>query len=238
MRGFWVWGMAMLMALAWPAAGAETSQRYDVYAGGLKIGTLGLDGRVSGSRYAASGRVAGGGLIGVFVTFDFSGTSQGAVQGGQLRPDVYEARSDDGKTARTTRMQYQGGRPVSVTFDPERKPRDYDAAASGQAGTLDPISATFALLAEAPAGAACGRSVEVYDGRRRSRLTVTPRRAGRDGTFVCDGTYTRVDGFSDKLMAERQTFPFTLIFRESAGVMQVIRFETQTTFGRVTAIRR
>lgn len=224
---------------ALPVAATEIVQRYDVYVSGLKIGGLGLNARVEGQRYSASGRVSGSGIIGAFFTFDFSGQSIGAVlQDGRLRPQQYSATQSDGKTTRSTVIRYVAGTPRDVQFTPDRSKRPNDILPSRQKGTLDPISATFALLTEAPAGEACGRSVDIYDGLRRSRLTVEPRRPAKDGLFVCEGVYTRVAGYSASDLAKRRTFPFTMTFRELSGVMQVVKFQTDTTFGRATAIRR
>ncbi|MEO0388873.1 MAG: DUF3108 domain-containing protein [Pseudomonadota bacterium] len=238
-----IWGGALavlgLVALANSVQAASTDQRYDVYASGIKLGSLALKADNNGSQYAVSGRVSGGGLVGIFVTFDFSGTSQGSVRtDGRLQPIAYQARSDDGKTARTTRIAYRGGTPVSVSTDPPRNPRAYDAKPGAQGGTLDPISAVYAILGDAPVGQACGKTVEVFDGNRRSRLALGARQAAGDGRFVCAGTYTRVAGYSEKLLREKRTFPFQIQWLDRDGMMRVERFSTDTTFGRVNAIRR
>ncbi len=227
------------LALAGVAAAQEARQRYDVYIGGIRLGVLGLDSNISGNRYAASGRVAGSGIVGAIVQFDFAGTAQGIVRrDGSLQPTAYSARSDDGKTARTVTMSFKGTTPENVSFSPARRARDYDVQPGSQSGTLDPISATFSLLRDQPVAQACGKSVEIFDGSKRSRITVSPREAARDGLFACNGTYTRVAGFSEKLMRRKRNFSFQILFRDVDGIMEVVRFQSETTFGRASAIRR
>lgn len=221
------------------AFAAEETQRYDVYAGGIKLGTLGMNAQLNSNGYGVSARVAGGGLLGVFVKFDFSGQAQGRIAGnGTLGPLNYTGTSDNGKVKRTVSFGYRNGVPRNVSFSPARTPRPHDVGPEAQRGTLDPISATLALLRSLPVGQACGKSVDVFDGSKRSRLRMGARQATSDGLFVCNGTYSRIAGFSPKLMAKQQNFSFSTFWREQDGVMQVVRFQTQTTFGTVTAVRR
>lgn len=232
-------GLVLALGMAASGARADEKQRYTVYGGGIKLGSMALDARTGGGKYAASGRVSGGGLLGVFVTFDFAGQATGRIaKDGTLIPKSYVAKSDDGKTARTTKFSYGTKTPRGISFAPPRTPKPYDARPAKQAGTLDPISATLALLQAQPVGKACNKTVDVFDGSKRSRLTLGPRQAARGGKFVCAGIYSRVEGFSPKLMARRVNFPFSVTFVEVDGMMRVDRFSTDTTFGRVVAIRR
>ncbi|WP_161860523.1 DUF3108 domain-containing protein [Algicella marina] len=221
------------------AHAADEEQRYDVYAGGLKLGTMGMNANLANDRYAVNARVAGGGLLGALIKFDFAGRSEGRIAAdGTLQPASYSGTSDDGKRERTVKFTYGSKTPRNVSFSPARTPRDYDAAPSAQSGTLDPISATLSLLRPMPVGEACGKRVEVFDGSKRSRLSVAARQPARDGLFVCNGTYSRISGFSPKLMAKQVNFPFSIFWRETNGMMEVVRFQTDTTFGTVSAIRR
>lgn len=233
---------AVFIALALCASAtwaAEERQRYDVYAGGIKLGTLGMNANIERDRYGVSARVAGGGLLGVFVTFDFSGQAQGGItRSGALVPSRYTGTSDNGKVKRTISFTYNSSVPRNVSFSPARTPKPYDVGPEAQRGTVDPISATLSLLRPMPVGQACGKSVDVFDGSKRSRLSVGARQATRDGLFVCNGTYSRIAGFSPKLMAKQENFRFSTFWRERDGMMEVVRFQSQTTFGTVTAIRR
>ncbi len=231
--------LTLVGVLGAATAVAEERQRYDVYGSGLKLGTLGMNYNISGERYGVSGRVADGGLLGAFVKFDFSGTAEGTIASdGTLRPTRYSGTDDNGKRKRTVSFNFRSATPQTVSFSPARTPKPIDVSPSTQRGTVDPISATFSLLRDQPVGKACGKTVEVFDGSKRSRLRLAKRQPTNDGLFVCNGTYSRVKGFSAKLMAKQVNFPFSIIWREQDGIMEVVRFQTQTTFGTVSAIRR
>ena len=230
--------LALVLAFGSGAAQGQTKQAYDVSISGFKVGSLRLNAQENSSSYAVSGAIQGGGLIGAITSFSFSGTAKGGLNGaGSLIPREYASVSKSRGKERAVTMTYQGDTPASLTHAPTRKKRSYDAALSDGKGTLDPVSATYALLQDMPVGQACGRTVQVFDGTKRSRITV--RKRERDGeAWRCKGTYTRVKGWRAKDMEEKTNFSFALTFREVDGIMQVTSFETQSLFGKVVARRR
>ena len=226
--------LAAALFIGGAAMAAEERQIYDVYVGGIKSGTLGLSAAVEGNSYTAEGKIQTSGLLGALFEFAFSGTSRGEIRGDdRLVPVAYRAAQDDGDDVRSTTISYAGGMPSRVEIDPPRKRRKVPEKLLRD--TVDPVAATFALLR--PEDGSCTKQVEIFDGAKRSRITVSERR--RAGEFwACSGTYTRVAGFSKRQMEERTNFPFTLFYRETRGGMEVARFETQSTMGTVSAVRR
>ena len=75
---------------------------------------------------------------------------------------------------RDTDIDWEDGTPVSVSVEPPRESAPDPAA---QAGTLDPVSAGFAVLRDRAGRELCDTTVEVFDGSRRSRLAARRRRS-------------------------------------------------------------
>ncbi|NNU79955.1 DUF3108 domain-containing protein [Halovulum dunhuangense] len=239
-KGFLRNAVVMLGAVmfAGQAPAQETRQFYDVSVSGLHVGTMDLAANVEGAAYTARGEVRGGGLIGALFSFGFGGVASGRIlSDGALQPVIYDGYREDRGDRAETAIRYQGAQVREVTLTPVRKPRPFDIVPQEQRGVLDPISAAFAVLADQPVGAACDRGIEIYDGRRRSRLVIGPRQARGEG-FVCSGTYSRVAGYSPGQMAEKVDFPFTIHYREANGQMRVMAIETDSVIGKAVARRR
>ncbi len=106
-----------------------------------------------------------------------------------------------------------------------------------QRGTLDPVSAGFRLLRDAPADEICDTTVDIFDGSRRSRLKLAPP-AEKNGDLICAGTYARIEGEAHSASKQRE-FPFQMTFRtDDAGIARLQRIETRTQFGKAVVERR
>lgn len=223
-----------------PAAAMVTeNQVYDVYFRGIKGGTLSVATKVDGTRYQAQGKVQSRGLAQLFSPFAFSGNAVGRTSSdGALVPASYAGTSVDGKKKRVVKMRYSGDRLSRLSYTPEPRKRSWSISPSDQRGTRDPISATAEILQRAPAGEACGRTIEVFDGSKRSRLKLSKRKKSGN-LWRCDGVYSRVAGFRPKDMREKKNFKFAVYYRETKdGMMRAEKFESETLFGMVRAIRR
>ena len=99
------------------------------------------------------------------------------------------------------------------------------------------MSAGFRLFRTAPAEAVCDATVDVFDGSRRSRLSLA--RPTRDGeALVCAGTFARIEGEAHS-MADLREFPFKLVFvPNGGGLYRLERIEAPTNFGQAVLARR
>ncbi|MEM8742186.1 MAG: DUF3108 domain-containing protein, partial [Pseudomonadota bacterium] len=152
-------------------------------------------------------------------------------------PMRFEADSAFEDDRQRVEVAYKDGRPRVIAADPPFRPRPYAIAPEDQTGTLDPMAAALTLIRPEPKGAICNRTVDVFDGRRRIRLELGAPRKSHDG-LRCTGTYTRVAGFSPKIMRQGADFPFTVVFRANeAGIAEVWQIFADTDFGRAVALR-
>ncbi len=230
-----VLAVALAMALTVPAArAASLSANYDFYVSGIKVGTVSLATEESASSYSARAKVGTAGLLGAFLSFTYDGTAQGALGRGGPVPSLFTATSVTSGKKKTARIDWTNGAPAKVTVNP---PRDVKFDPANLKGSLDPVSAAFAVLRDGPAERMCSKKIDLFDGSRRSRLTVGPRRAEAGG-FSCAGSYARLEGEAQSLTPEGET-AFTIRFAtQSDGTARVRRIETGTSFGTAALERR
>lgn len=227
---------AALLTVATPLRAQTYDATFDFFLSGIRAGELEFTGQSSGGRYTATSTVRSAGLVGAFADFFFNGTSTGSLTGGgKVVPERFVARSKSPRAERDTRIDWQGGTPVSVSVEP---PRTSAPDPATQAGTLDPVSAGFALFRDSPAGEICNTRVDVFDGSRRSRLELGAPKPGADGEISCAGRYARVEGEAHS-MSSKQDHGFMLVFRANGdGIARLERIEAPTGFGTAVAERR
>lgn len=232
--------LAAVMA-AGPALGASPAlaeafdAAFDFRIAGIKAGEIAMAGDATGDTYLARAEVRTTGLLGVFADFFYDGTSEGWVTAsGRMVPETFTASSRSPRDDRETRIDWEEGTPVYVSVEP---PRSTAPEPSTQAGTLDPVSAGFALLRDGPRDEICAKAVDVFDGSRRSRITLGAPQ-DEDGQIICNGSYERLEGEENTFNSEA-AYAFKLIFSEAGGNMaRLERIETRTEYGGAALVRR
>jgi Protein of unknown function (DUF3108) len=229
---------AIVTLSAASAAQADDQAIFDIEVRGLKAGTLTIAGAENASSYAVSGRLASAGLVGMVRKVSYDATSKGAMKGGRFTPRSYTERADTGKRQSEAQMDYKGGVPQVKVQNPPFTPGPNDVDPATQGGSVDPLTALYATLRPVEKGEECKVAVDMFDGRRASRITLSAPVVEGDAV-TCSGEYRRVAGFSDKDMAEKVRFPFTLTYmpRED-GKMQVVEVAMESLYGRARMVRR
>lgn len=226
----------LALALMPGIAGAQTSQAvFSLSIAGIPAGRLTLASAERDGAYDAATRIEATGLLGVLTDFGFDGRATGRIgAGGSIVPQRYEAESLSPRGPRHTEVDWQDGVPARVVVEPPRSSAPDPAA---QGGTLDPVSAGFALLGETAPADLCNAAVEIYDGSRRSRLLLgKPEAAGE--SYVCAGSYARIEG-EEHSMSDQREVGFRLVFGPSgAGQVALERIEAPTRFGRAVLERQ
>lgn len=229
----------ILMAFSPAANAAEERADFTVSVAGVRAGTLSMAANRDGNQYAVRAEVKEGGVVGAIFNFYYGGVARGSVTAdGAVVPSSYEGVRQIRDDKRKTLISFTAGRPASVTQDPARRSRKWDIDPASQGGTLDPVSATYSLLRDAPRDQACDRTIEVFDGSRRSRLIIQPGQSTGNQEWTCRGVYRRVAGYSPKDMKEKTDFPFTLFYADRGDMMRLTRFQTQSILGLAVAQRR
>ena len=208
---------------------------FDVVIRGLRAGELSYAAEVASGHYSVAGRLATTGLVGALRKVGYTASASGRIDGERLRPSRYEERAETGSRQSSSRMVYSNGVPT-VSDSGKRRKRDVDPGTQG--GTVDPMTAIYAVLRDRPRDQTCRLHLEMFDGHRSSLVQLSPNRSA-PGEIVCDGAYVRTGGFSKDEMAERTRFSFTLRYvPASEGRWRVAEVETDTLFGTARLLRR
>ena len=108
-------------------------------------------------------------------------------------------------------MRYSTGQPIPSEISPEPA-----LPGKKQVGTIDPMTAIFATFWDRSRDQLCKGDLEIYDGKTRASLKLTPGDITKDSAR-CTGEYKRVAGFSDDKMAEGNTFPLEIDYQSRWG---------------------
>ncbi len=229
---------AALLAPATAGSAENDSLTYTIYVYGFKLGVLRLELAQTDSRYAAAGRVTTTGLMSKIAKFDFDGKVKGHRENSEYWPDEFSATIFNKSSESTVRMTYNSRTPKLVEYAPERAARETDVNPAKQHGAVDLISSAYMILRDVPREQLCGKSVQMFDGRRRSQI--------REGKPIitgdkarCSGYYQRLAGFSESEMAEQTTFPFMLFYEmQKDGNYRLMSIETESVVGSAKMVRR
>ena len=233
---------AMLtLLLSGPQAQAQTTDNgtFDLKIRGITAGVLAFSGTVNGRGYAVAGKLESTGIIAAIRKVRYDAKAHGSISGSNFTPTRYEEKANTGKRVSESVMEYRSGVPQVKTYSPAREPRTGDVDPATQKGTVDPLTALYAMLRDVPADQACTFSVFMFDGQRRSQIQLGSANPSGD-TITCAGEYRRLQGFSDKEMAEKQRFAFTLTYRPAAtaGMVRVTEVAMDSLYGRAALTRR
>lgn len=235
--------VAIMAALALAAPGAavraEPPVVFDLTVRGIEGATLSFSGMVEDGRYSVAGLLQSAGLVGVLRRIRYEGQSRGTFRGGQFTPASYVEKAETGRRRSVGEMRYSGGVPQVKAYDPPRAEGEAGLDPATQGGTVDPLTAMFAMLRDVPMGQECNLAMTMFDGERRSEVRVGAPVPGPEGTRTCPGEYRRIAGFSAEDMAERTRFPFTLVVTPTeGGLARVTEVRMDTLFGRAVMTRR
>lgn len=228
--------LVLLFACAATGLTAQESASFDVSFAGIRAGTLAYEGSESGGTYQTRGSARATGLAGVVFDTQVDTAANGRVDGNRYRPSHYSEVTRDDDTVRR-RFTYSGGVPSISRTPPRDKPQRHAAPASAQTGTVDPMTAAFAILRDRSDALACTLDIAVFDGARRSQIALNrPRRDG--DVLICEGRYSRVAGFSPDEMAERKVWPLEMRYSRNGDLWQVEQLTFPTSFGNARIRRR
>lgn len=211
---------------------------FDISIRGVSAATLSISGAVKGKAYAASGVLKSSGILGMLKRIRYDASVSGTLSNGRFTPARYEEKADTGKRKSESVMAYRRGVPQVKSYIPPRPPAKGDIDPATQGGTVDPLTALYAVLRDVPAAEACKLRVFLFDGRRRSQVVLTaPKTEG--GNITCRGEYRRLEGFSADDMAEKSRFPFALTYADAGnGMVHVTEISLDTLYGKGRMIRR
>lgn len=219
------------------AAAGQDSASFSVSIAGINAGTLAIEGNESGGSYEARGSIRTSGLVGTFYEGRLDAAANGRVSGNDYRPATYnEVTLEDGEKI-TRSIRYSGGVPSVTRNPPRKKPRKHAVSPAQQGGTVDPMTATYAILRDRDGATACGLDIRVFDGSTRARIRLNEA-TQTNGGLTCTGSYTREAGFDPDDMAKRSVWPLSMTYSGNPDRYRVQDIRLSTSLGTVRIRRR
>lgn len=229
--------LTLLLALWTAPAAAEHRARFDLWFAGLRLGEVRFAMSEDGGGWRAEGELTAKGLADLFMPSHGRAEATGAWAGDLPAPEAFSADGNFGKHPQTVLLRHVPGEAPQIEAEPALRERDYDPAPATLVGALDPLSAAVAALTPRPPEKACGRSLPVFDTRRRFDLEVAPGTLLPDGRLRCEARYVRVSGFKAKHMA-LPPHPFTTWWTLRDGVAHLERAMSATPWGNAVILRK
>ncbi|MEL6168268.1 MAG: DUF3108 domain-containing protein [Pseudomonadota bacterium] len=229
---------ALYMAFVPYTALASERAAFDIFFGSLRAGLLIFAAETRGSAYAVRGELRPSPLVASFSDGRFAAEARGESQDGRFRPNRYSEEVRAGASVSNAELRYAAGVPRLERYDRDVPPDVTPVDPASQGGTVDPMTAIYALLRTVPDEEICGQDFATFDGVRRSEVAVEMVAVGEEGA-ECEGTYTRVAGYSPEDLSQRRSFPFRLSYdRAEDGRFTLAEMRIQTLFGAAKLIRR
>ena len=229
--------LVLAASLAGPAA-AQDRGVFDIYLGSIPVGIFAFSGVESRGRYSTAGQLRSTGLLGALADVRYDAKSRGLLRGARYVPEFYEERANIGTRSTDLVISYKNGVPEPPEFNP---PRDGDTPAldpARQGDTIDLMTMLYALLKDLPEAEVCRFDTPVFDGVRRTRLTMGVE-ARAPGEIICAAEYRRIAGFKAWELRDRPVSPFRLIYTETSdGVFRATSGVLDTVYGIVRLERR
>ena len=211
--------LALLAALVAtpPVAAAGPPERlrlaYLAYLDEARILRLDVDldlpsGTGGGDHYRLSVAASTIGLIGGLFPLQLSAGARGRAGESGLRPERFDASTSYGENRQAVALTYRPNGSVVIASEPPTLEARHARAARLGDRTLDPASATVALVDRVARRGACGGRFAVFDGARRYDLIASPAGTGEvapHGVSVYSGPALRcsvavelIDGFAER----------------------------------------
>jgi hypothetical protein len=235
--------LILALAVALPAAPPARAEatfdgQFDVVFRGITAGRATWRAKEAPGAYAVSALLQSTGLLRLVADIRYIAEVQGTRRGDRFLPVRYKEELNTGQRKQAATLAFRGGVPVVERVEPPQPPGPNDLDPAKERGVVDPLTALYIVLRDVPADRVCTARAVVFDGRRRSQVTLAnPRPNGE--RIVCAGEYRRLAGFTDFEMRERQRFPFELAYESDGnGGLRVVEVRIETVYGQARLLRR
>jgi hypothetical protein len=238
------------------AAASTLDLAYDLYAGGISLGRVGMSAHFQGSDYKAVSTVETRGIVNAFWQSKIEAASNGQLASGRVQPALYDSYSQNRNAERRqVTLTFGPEGPKSLFSDPPYPESRNPVPETQQKKTLDPLSAVIFLTSAISASDAkpCQAVAPIFDGRRRYDVAlsfVKKTNVHMDNglysgpALVCQVHYNQIAGYQQTLVQQGKKLP--AIYAWVAEVpsktdptrhyMVPLRVWAETDFGLVVAL--
>ena len=228
---------------------------FELYAGGISLGHVGMSARVQGADYKAISTLETRGIVNAFWQSKVETSSSGILTPERVQPSLYDSYSQyRANRRRQVTLTFGPDGPKSVQADPPYPENRAPISEEQKRQSLDPLSAVMYLIgSHSTEDKPCEATAPIFDGRRRYDVAFDFVRKTRvsmdnglyDGPgYVCRVHYSQVAGYQQTLVQQGKKLPN--IFAWVAPVKSVadpsrtymlpLRVWAETEYGIVVAL--
>jgi uncharacterized protein DUF3108 len=189
------------------AEAAGLTAEYDIWLGGLPIGTASVDAKIEAEQYRVDLRARLTGLAGVLTGGKGGAVAAGLLSGQRAVPSSFSAIASSSDNTRTLRMALSSGNIRAIEINPPLedwvRPDRIPVAEAHKRGVVDPLSALVVpAIARDGEASVCNRSLPVFDGATRFNIVLSyagSKTVAKDGGYhgrvaVCAARYVPIAG--------------------------------------------
>ena len=229
----------------------KVNARYSIAFLGVNIGDFGFQSDVGAKTYELNSDSRVKLLFGAF-KWDSQSRTKGTVSRTPM-PDTFDFNYRIKKKQKRSAMRFEGGNAVKLVNSPPANYSGDEVPVKPQhlKGVIDPMTAIMRMTL-ADDGDACRQSADIFDGRRRIRLTLSPKgrrsikersRSGQPGYgYVCRIKFTPVAGHkkdnATSYIARNNDMEIVLRPVPSVGILVPYQILIPTSFGTVSIAAR
>lgn len=197
-------------ASAQPAVPRSIALDYTLTILAIPFGHLIYSGSFGTERYTAEMHFQTSGLAAVLWKAKIDSAAEGRVSSAALVPGVYTTESLSRRGMRqTVRVEYAGRAVPTMTAVPPYDLSNNPVSNAQKKGAVDPVTGISSIIAglSTSAGQPCGRTLAVFDGRRRYDVlfTFVRNESGTGPTAstarICEAEYRHIAGIPQDVVA-------------------------------------
>jgi hypothetical protein len=196
-----------------PAISQADEILFDIRANGFRYGDFALTKTANTSGYSVAVSSEAKGLFGFMIRAKYSGKSSGVFNGdGNPVTTKFTANSSQIFAKRTSEVEFEGGKPVSVVITPLKRRTTLSDPSLLSGPYLDPLS--FLANTAQLTGASCPMEQQLYDGRRITQVSFEGQ-VDINGNLTCSGGYEIIQGPDHSLQKDVRKFAVVLIYTKT-----------------------
>lgn len=217
------------------------------HVGGFRIGEIAIDAKWNNTRYVMDSSVHTEGLADVLVQARYHNSAHGIFDAKRVAPKLYSTHYKTRSDQQYVRMRFNLTDPTRVVADPPYSNR-HQVSRFDKYKSVDPMSSILHMVTGVTADDTnpCGKTVPIYDGKRRfdfvlkfkseAELTTDDPEGYVGPGLHCQVQYKEVAGFR-KRDAREKPYPWLDLYMATPreGIIIPVKLTADTGFGNLNA---
>jgi len=220
---------------------------FEAHVGGFRIGEIAIEAKWNDTRYVMDSLVHTQGFADVLVQARYHNSAHGVFDAKRVAPKLYSTHYKTRSDQQYVRMRFNLTDPTKVVADPPYSNR-HQVSRFDKYKSVDPMSSILHMVTGVTADETnpCGKSVPIYDGKRRfdfvlkfkseTNLTSNDPQGYVGPGYHCQVQYKEVAGFRKRDPREKP-YPWIDLYMAAPGdgIVIPVKLTVNTGFGDLNA---